>query len=71
MRPEDIKGIVFTRYFMLGELDAAAAARELATVPGLDLSGYYYWPTDLSDFQQKFADLRAELEKLGIKTPAA
>jgi len=71
MRPEDTKSIVFTRYFLLEELDAQAAARELAALPGLDLSGYYYWPADVSDFQRKFTALRAELEKLGIKTPAA
>ena len=71
MRPDDIKSIVFTRYFLLGEIDATAAARELATIPSLDLDGYYYLLPDQSDFEAKFVALRAELAKLGSEPPAA
>ncbi len=71
MGPDDIRSIVFTRYFLLGEIDAASAARELAAIPGLNLDGHYYWPGDVADFQHKMSALQDELEKLGVRPPAA
>ena len=71
MTPDDIKSIVFTRYFLLGEIDASTAARELAVLPGLDLNGHYYYPGDAADFQRKLSALQVELEKVRGEPPAA
>ncbi len=68
------QGRILTRYMLLNEIDAAAAARELAVLPTLNLDGHYYWPVDLFEsgkVQAKLEALWAELEKLGIKPPAA
>ncbi len=70
----DEQGRIFTRFFLLDEIDANAAARELAMLPTLNLDGYYYWLAE--DWESgkvptKLAALADELAKLGIKPPAA
>jgi len=68
------QGKILTRYMLLDEIDASTAARDLAALPSLNLDGQYYWPVDLFEsgkVEAKIAALWGELEKLGIKPPAA
>jgi hypothetical protein len=70
----DEQGRIFTRFFLLDEIDANTAARELAVLPALNLDGYYYWLAEdweSGKVQSKLAALTDELTKLGIKPPAA
>jgi hypothetical protein len=70
----DEQNQIFTRFFLLDEIDANTAARELAVIPSLNLDGHYYWLAEhweSGKVQTKLAALTNELEKLGIKLPAA
>jgi hypothetical protein len=70
----DEQNRIFTRFFLLDEIDANTAARKLAVLPRLNLDGYYYWLAEdweSGKGQTKLAALTEELEKLGIKPPAA
>jgi hypothetical protein len=70
----DEQGRIFTRFFLLGEIDATTAARELAVLPSINLGGYSYWLAEdweSGKVQIKLAALAGELAKLGIKLPAA
>jgi hypothetical protein len=70
----DEQGRIFTRFFLLDEIDANAAAHELAMLPTINFDGYYYllaedWES--GKVPTKLAALVDELAKLGIKPPAA
>ena len=70
----DQQNRIFTRFFLLDEIDANTAARELAVLPSFNLDGYYYWLAEdwePGNVQTKLAALTDELEKLGIEPPAA
>ncbi len=70
----DEQGRIFTRFFLLDEIDANTAARELAVLPALNLDSYYYWLAEdweSSKVQTKLTALADELARLGIKPPAA
>ena len=70
----DKQSVIFTRYFLLDEIDARTAAQELAALPGFTLDGHYYWLQDdweSGKVEKKLAALRDELELLGFNPPAA